>query len=109
MPPLITRWLILQQAHGQHCMHNTSHILYPYGFTFYFTPQRGSFSPFLRSTASLSVIMEYLALRGGPRVFIRDCTCPILLGVYTAYALCDTGLSPSLVQDSIASHQSMCA
>lgn len=107
MPPLITRWLILQQAHGQHCMYNTSHILYPYGFTFYFTPQRGSFSPFLRSTASLSVIMEYLALRGGPRVFIRGFTCPILLGVYTAYALCDTGLSPSLVQDSIASHQSI--
>ena len=47
---------------------------------FYFTPQQGFFSPFLRSTISLSVTQEYLALRGGPRWFIRDFTCPILLG-----------------------------
>jgi hypothetical protein len=48
---------------------------------FYFTPQRGFFSPFLRSTISLSVTQEYLALRGGPRGFNRDFTCPGLLGI----------------------------
>ena len=48
---------------------------------FYFTPLPGFFSPFPRGTVSLSVIQEYLALRGGPRRFTRDFTCPMLLGI----------------------------
>ena len=48
---------------------------------FYFTPLRGFFSPFPRGTISLSVTQEYLALRGGPRRFTRDSTCPMLLGI----------------------------
>ena len=48
---------------------------------FYFTPLSGFFSPFPRGTGSLSVTQEYLALRGGPRGFIRDSTCPELLGI----------------------------
>ena len=58
---------------------------------FYFTPQRGFFSPFLRSTISLSVTQEYLALRGGPRRFTRDFTCPMLLGIrhYQSFQLLD--------------------
>jgi len=48
---------------------------------FYFTPLPGFFSPFPRGTISLSVIQEYLALRGGPRRFTRDFTCPMLLGI----------------------------
>ena len=51
------------------------------GFMFYFTHLRVYFSPFPRSTISLSVIQEYLALRGGPRWFKRDSTCPIILGI----------------------------
>ena len=48
---------------------------------FYFTPLPGFFSPFPHGTISLSVIQEYLALRGGPRRFTRDSTCPMLLGI----------------------------
>src|SRR3712207_418019 len=48
---------------------------------FYFTPLSGFFSPFPRGTGSLSVTQEYLALRGGPRRFTRDFTCPELLGI----------------------------
>ena len=48
---------------------------------FYFTPLPGFFSPFPRGTVSLSVTQEYLALRGGPRRFTRDSTCPVLLGI----------------------------
>jgi hypothetical protein len=48
---------------------------------FYFTPLPGFFSPFPRGTGSLSVTQEYLALRGGPRGFSRDSTCPDLLGI----------------------------
>src|SRR4028118_1842287 len=48
---------------------------------FYFTPLLGFFSPFPRGTGSLSVTQEYLALRGGPRRFTRDSTCPVLLGI----------------------------
>ena len=48
---------------------------------FYFTPLPGFFSPFPRGTGSLSVTQEYLALRGGPRRFTRDFTCPGLLGI----------------------------
>jgi hypothetical protein len=48
---------------------------------FYFTPLPGFFSPFPRGTGSLSVTQEYLALRGGPRGFTRDFTCPVLLGI----------------------------
>jgi hypothetical protein len=47
---------------------------------FSFTPLPGFFSPFPHGTVSLSVIQEYLALRGGPRGFTRDFTCPMLLG-----------------------------
>ena len=48
---------------------------------FYFTPLPGFFSPFPPGTGSLSVIQEYLVLRGGPRKFKRGSTCPSLLGI----------------------------
>jgi hypothetical protein len=48
---------------------------------FYFTPLPGFFSPFPRGTGSLSVTQEYLALRGGPRGFNWDSSCPNLLGI----------------------------
>src|SRR5210317_371319 len=46
-----------------------------------FTPLPGFFSPFPHGTVSLSVIQEYLALRGGPRRFTRNFTCSMLLGI----------------------------
>ena len=53
---------------------------------FYFTPLPGFFSPFPRGTITLSVIQEYLALRGGPRRFTRNFTCSMLLGIQ--YSIC---------------------
>ena len=52
---------------------------------FYFTPLPGFFSPFPRGTVSLSVIQEYLALRGGPRGFTQNFTCSMLLGRQKKY------------------------
>ena len=48
---------------------------------FYFTPLPGFFSPFPHGTGPLSVVQEYLVLRGGPRKFKRGFTCPSLLGM----------------------------
>ena len=53
---------------------------------FYFTPLPGFFSPFPHGTGSLSVIQEYLVLRGGPRKFKRGSTCPSLLGMQLSNA-----------------------
>ena len=68
---------------------------------FYFTPLPGFFSPFPRGTVSLSVIQEYLALRGGPRRFTRNSTCSMLLGIqYGLFQFSDTRLSLSMAKYS---------
>jgi len=70
LPFLISRRLILQQARGHLCSHRLSavgFICFIINFTF---PSRYS---------SLSVIQEYLVLRGGPRMFTQNFTCPMLL------------------------------
>src|SRR5574344_1573756 len=65
---------------------------------FYFTPLPGFFSPFPHGTSSLSVTKEYLALRDGPRSFIRDFSCLALLWILlTSACFSYTGLSPSTV------------
>ena len=65
---------------------------------FYFTPLPGFFSPFPHGTSSLSVTKQYLALRDGPRLFIRDFSCLVLLwNPLTLTFLSYTGLSPSMV------------
>ena len=57
------------------------------------------FSPFLRSTGSLSVSQQYLALADGSAGFRQDLTCPALLRIPlgSRYMPC-TGLSPAMVQ-----------
>ncbi len=78
-----------------------SHCLSADGFMLYFTPLWRFFSPFPRGTISLSVTQEYLALRGGPRRFTRDSTCPMLLGIkhffsifnYWTFTIYGTGFS----------------
>jgi hypothetical protein len=78
-PPPISRRLILPQARGQGQTSPTAcQITVSCSFSLL---GQGSFSPFPRGTISLSVIHEYLALRGGPRRFTRDFTCPMLLGI----------------------------
>ena len=46
-------------------------------------PSQGYFSPFARATITLSVVQEYLVLRGGPRGFTPGFTCLALLGMGT--------------------------
>jgi hypothetical protein len=43
-------------------------------------PSSGCFSPFPHGTGSLSVAETYLALEDGPPEFMRDSSCPALLG-----------------------------
>ena len=75
----IARRTVLQKVpyHTLMC----SMCLQAQGFRFYFTPLPGSFSPFPHGTISLSVTKQYLALWGGPHIFIRDYTCLVLLWI----------------------------
>ena len=53
-------------------------------FQVLFTPPPRFFSPFLHSTAPLSVTEEYLGLEGGPPDFPPDFSCPVVLWILTA-------------------------
>ena len=65
------------------------------------SPDRGSSHRSVALLGSLSVVIEYLALRDGPRRFRPGFTCPTLLG-YRIGELpsSPTGLSPALVSCS---------
>ena len=80
LPLLISRRLILQQARSQ-TFKVVLLLVVSLRFHVLFTPLPGFFSPFPHGTISLSVIQEYLALRGGPRRFTRNFTCSMLLGI----------------------------
>ena len=59
-------------------------------------PSQGYFSPFPHGTITLSVVQEYLALRGGPREFIPGFPCLALLGMTSGGSrFSTTGLSPA--------------
>ena len=80
LPLTISRRLILQQARSQ-TFKVVLLLFVSLWFHVLFTPLPGFFSPFPHGTGSLSVIQEYLALRGGPRRFTRNSTCSMLLGI----------------------------
>ena len=62
------------------------------------SPGRGSSHRSVALLGSLSVAIEYLALREGPRRFRPGFTCPTLLGYRIGeIAMSPTGLSPALV------------
>ena len=62
------------------------------------SPDRGSSHRSVALLGSLSVVIECLALRDGPRRFRPGFTCPTLLGYRIGeLALSPTGLSPALV------------
>ncbi len=63
-PLPISRRLILQQARGHSKAPTDCQLTVSCSISL---PCRGSVSPFPHGTGSLSVIQEYLALRGGPR------------------------------------------
>ena len=61
------------------------------------SPDRGSSHRSVALLGSLSVVIEYLALRDGPRRFRPGFTCPTLLGYRRGeFASSPTGLSPAL-------------
>src|SRR5438067_1223770 len=65
------------------------------------SPDRGSSHRSVALLGSLSVVIEYLALREGPRRFRPGFTCPTLLGYRIGeVAVSPTGLSPALVPRS---------
>src|SRR6516164_4115968 len=62
------------------------------------SPGRGSSHRSVALLGSLSVVIEYLALRDGPRRFRPGFTCPTLLGYrFGGLPRSPTGLSPALV------------
>src|SRR6516164_7292113 len=97
-PGTVTRRIIMQKARGQAglrqrpptaCRHGVSGSVS--------SPGRGSSHRSVALLGSLSVVIECLALRDGPRRFRPGSTCPTLLG----YRLGElepspTGLSPAL-------------
>ena len=72
-----TRRTVLQKV--RYRTYIVLYLLVNTGFQVLFTPLPGSFSPFLHSTASLSVIRLYLGLGGGPPGFPASSSCsPVL-------------------------------
>src|ERR671916_2269251 len=85
----VTRRLILQKARHQATGKpaTPSDCLWAHGFRYFFTPLPGCFSPFPHGTSSLSVVEEYLALRGGPRGFRPGFPCPAVLRILVGKAV----------------------
>ena len=76
-----TRRTVLQKV--RYRTHKVLYLLVNTGFQVLFTPLPGSFSPFLHSTASLSVIRLYLGLGGGPPGFPANSSCSPVLWILT--------------------------
>ena len=99
-PDTVTRRIIMQKARGQAGpkarrpptarRHGVSGSVS--------SPGRGSSHRSVALLGSLSVVIECLALRDGPRRFRPGFTCPTLLGYRIGgFAMSPTGLSPAPV------------
>ena len=74
------------------------YLLVNIGFQVLFHSPPGVLFTFPSRYSSLSVTKQYLALRDGPRSFIRDFSCLALLWILLTFTfLSYTGLSPSMV------------
>ena len=76
-----TRRTVLQKV--RYRTYIVLYLLVNIGFQVLFTPLPGFFSPFLHSTASLSVIRLYLGLGGGPPGFPASSSCSLVLWILT--------------------------
>ena len=76
-----TRRTVLQKV--RYRTYTVLYLLVNIGFQVLFTPLPGFFSPFLHSTASLSVISVYLGLGGGPPGFPASSSCSLVLWILT--------------------------
>ena len=92
----ITRRSVLQKVRGR-TLHVLS-LLVNTGFQVLFHSPPGVLFTFPSRYYSLSVIIEYLALGGGPPCFPPDFSCPAVLWISTFLLMFSlTGLLPSLV------------
>ena len=78
-----TRRTVLQKVRYRTRM--VLYLLVNIGFQVLFTPLPGFFSPFLHSTASLSVTREYLGLGGGPPGFPQGFSCLVVLWILLGF------------------------
>jgi hypothetical protein len=98
-PDTITRRIIMQKARGHTTRRYSAPTACRHGVSgSVSSPYRGSSHRSVALLGSLSVVIECLALREGPRRFRPGFTCPTLLGYRIgSLALSPTGLSPALV------------
>src|SRR3954463_14273535 len=98
-PDTITRRIIMQKARGQagHKAHGPPTARRHGVSGSVSSPGRGSSHRSVALLGSLSVVIECLALREGPRRFGPGFTCPSLLGYQLGPSpMSPTGLSPAL-------------
>jgi hypothetical protein len=97
-PDTITRRIIMQKARGQAVRRHRPPTARRHGVSgSVSSPGRGSSHLSVALLGSLSVVIECLALREGPRGFGPGFTCPILLGYRLGpFTMSPTGLSPAL-------------
>ena len=85
------------QKASSHALAGAPTALWARDFRSVSLPWQGFFSPFPRGTGSLSVVVEYLGLEGGPPGFGLGFTCPVLLGIPVGLeAVSCKGLSPAV-------------
>ena len=96
-PGAITRRIIMQKARGHALRRDCAPTARRHGVSgSVSSPDRGSSHRSVALLGSLSVVIECLALREGPRGFRPGFTCPTLLGYRIGpLALSLTGLSPA--------------
>ena len=102
-PDTVTRRIIMQKARGHAVRRHRAPTACRHGVSgSVSSPNRGSSHRSVALLGSLSVVIEYLALRDGPRRFRPGFTCPTLLGYRIGpRRLSPTGLSPALARLSI--------
>jgi hypothetical protein len=101
-PDTITRRIIMQKARGQPDLRQRPPTACRRGVSgSVSSPGRGSSHRSVALLGSLSVVVEYLALRDGPREFRPGFPCPTLLGrLLETGRPPPTGLSPALARFS---------
>ena len=98
-PDTVTRRIIMQKARGQAGLRQCPPTARRHGVSgSVSSPDRGSSHRSVALLGSLSVVIECLALRDGPRQFRPGFTCPTLLGYRIGGSSpSPTGLSPAAV------------
>ncbi len=101
-PDTITRRIIMQKARGHTARRHRAPTACRHGVSgSVSSPGRGSSHRSVALLGSLSVVVECLALREGPRGFGPSFTCPSLLGYQLEPpVMSPTGLSPALAPRS---------